>query len=73
MGKKQIKFYLDEIYRLVKPGGFFYLKAWKKSKIPFDDIVVLAEDYDLGKWEPLYHRTARIQTLFFETLLKKPT
>jgi putative sugar O-methyltransferase len=68
----QIEHYLAEIFRLVRPNGHFYLKAWKTSKIPFEGIVVRESDYALERWNQVYRRTPRIQSRFFETLLQKP-
>jgi putative sugar O-methyltransferase len=71
MRHDQIAYYLKEIHRLVKPGGHFYLKAWKESHIPFENIIVREEDYDLSGWEVVFRRTPAVQTRFFETLLRK--
>ncbi|AZO69881.1 MAG: putative sugar O-methyltransferase [Mesorhizobium sp.] len=68
----QIECYLSEIYRLVRPEGHFYLKAWKVSKIPFEGIVIRESDYPLERWERVYRRPPKIQSSFFETLLRKP-
>ena len=67
----QIDYYIGEIRRLVKHGGHFYLKAWKESHIPFEDIIVREHDYPLDGWDKIYRRTPKIQTRFFETLLQK--
>jgi putative sugar O-methyltransferase len=72
MRPDQINHYLEEIYRLVRPGGNFYLKAWKVSKIPFEEIIVREEDYPLDRWQTVYNRTPKVQSRFFETLLRKP-
>ena len=71
MRPDQIAHYIREIRRLVRPGGHFYLKAWKESHIPFENIIVREDDYPLGGWRTVYRRTPRIQTAFFETLLQK--
>ncbi|MDX8520449.1 putative sugar O-methyltransferase [Mesorhizobium dulcispinae] len=68
----QIEYYLSEIYRLVRPGGHFYLKAWKVSKIPFEEIVIRESDYPLERWDRVYRRSPKVQSSFFETLLRKP-
>jgi putative sugar O-methyltransferase len=72
MRMDQIRHYLSEIYRLVRPGGHFYLKAWKLSKNAIEGIEVREEDYPLGDWSEVFRRTPAVQTRFFETLLKKP-
>lgn len=68
----QIEHYLAEIFRLVRVDGHFYLKAWKTSTIPFEEIVIRESDYPLECWDRVYRRTPKIQSRFFETLLKKP-
>lgn len=73
MYHEQIRHYTKLIFRLVAPGGHFFLKAWKISKIPFDEIEVRYEDYGLDDWNQVYHRTSEIQTRFFETLLQRPS
>jgi putative sugar O-methyltransferase len=71
MRMDQIRHYLGEIHRLVRPEGHFYLKAWKVSRNPFEHIVVREEDYPLEPWQVIYRRTPEVQTRFFETLLRK--
>ncbi|MEO1467991.1 MAG: putative sugar O-methyltransferase [Pseudomonadota bacterium] len=72
MRKDQIAHYVAEMFRLLRPGGSFFFKAWKETRIPFDDIELRFEDYPLEGWDLVYHRTARVQTKFFEALLAKP-
>lgn len=72
MHPNQIAYYLDEIYRTTRPGGNFYFKAWKVSTIPFEDIVVREEEYPLDRWRRIYRREPKVQSHFFETLLRKP-
>ena len=72
MRMDQIRHYLAEIYRLVRRGGKFYLKAWKLSKNPVENIQIAEDDYPLANWTQLYRRTPAVQTRFFETLLEKP-
>lgn len=68
----QIDHYLNEIFRLVRPGGHFYLKAWKVSKNVHDGLQVGTDAYDLSRWDKVFWRTTDVQTLFFETLLRHP-
>lgn len=68
----QINHYLAEIYRLVKPGGHFYLKAWKESHIPFENVIIREGDYALSNWQEVFRRTPAVQTRFFEALLRRP-
>jgi len=72
MRPDQIVHYLGEIHRLTRPGGYFYLKAWKVSTIPFENIIVREKDYPLEAWEQVYRREPKVQSRFFETLLRKP-
>lgn len=72
MRRDQIDHYLTEIFRLVRPGGHFYLKAWKVSRLPLENIVTREDDYPLSGWERVWRRTAPVQTRFFETLLRHP-
>ncbi len=72
MRHDQIRYFIDEIFRLVRPEGYFYLKAWKVSNNPIEGIVVLESDYPLDDWNAVYRRTPLVQSRFFETLLQKP-
>lgn len=71
MRHDQIAYYIGEIRRVLKSGGHFYLKAWKESHIPFENIIVREEDYPLDGFHEIYRRTPRVQTAFFETLQHK--
>jgi len=69
MKPEQIRYYLKEISRLTKL--YFYMKEWKVSKIPFENVIVKEEDYAIPEgWQQLYWRTCKVQTLFFEALFK---
>lgn len=72
MRQAQVNYYLAEIFRLVRPGGHFFLKAWRVSKNPQSDFKINAEDYDLSQWEELFRRNSDVQTYFFETLVRHP-
>jgi putative sugar O-methyltransferase len=71
MRLEQIKYYFTQIRRLVRVPGWFYLKEWKVSRIPFENIVIRREDYPLAEWRILFDREAAVQTRFFEALLEK--
>lgn len=72
MRREQVDHYLTEIKRLVRPGGHFYLKAWKISNNPTGEFGINADDYDLADWRRVFWRTAKVQTRFFEALLARP-
>ena len=72
MRRDQIAHYLGEIFRLVRPGGHFYLKAWKVSRLPPEKIAIREADYPLSDWECVFRRPTAVQTRFFETLLRRP-
>ena len=72
MQRDQIAHYVDQIGRCVRPGGHFYLKAWKVSRATIPGGPLTFEDYGLDGWTEVYQRTARIHTEFFEALMQKP-
>ena len=72
MRRDQIDYYVGEIFRVVRPLGHFYLKAWKVSTLPFENIVIREDEYPLDDWRIVYRRTPKVQSHFFETLLQKP-
>jgi putative sugar O-methyltransferase len=71
MRLEQIRYFFTQIRRLVRDQGWFYLKAWKVSRIPFENIVIRQEEYPLAEWRILFERQAMVQTRFFEALLQK--
>lgn len=70
---EQIKYFFREIERLTKKDGYFYLKEFKNSYLRFDDVYIKVEDYPINNkiWKKVFFREAKIQTKFFEALLKK--
>ncbi|MSU59251.1 MAG: putative sugar O-methyltransferase [Pedosphaera sp.] len=54
MRLEQIKYYFTQIRRLVRDQGWFYLKEWKVSHIPFENIVIRQEEYPLSEWQILF-------------------
>ncbi len=65
----QITYYFQQISRLTK--GNVYLKQWRISRIPFEGIVIRETDYPIPtEWEIVYWRQCRVQTHFFETVLR---
>ncbi len=72
MRLEQIKYYFAQIRRLVRDQGWFYLKEWKVSHIPYENIVIREEEYPLAEWKILFEREAMVQTKFFEALLQRP-
>ena len=56
----QIEYYFGCIDRIVK--RYFYMKAWKVSKIPYDDIEVRELDYPArSNWKELFRRECPVQ------------
>ena len=73
MSLEQIRYYFAQIRRMTRQQGCFYLKQWKVSpQIPDHDFVIRREDYPFDDWQVLCEREAKIQTHFFEALLKRP-
>jgi putative sugar O-methyltransferase len=68
----QIRYYFDQIRRMLRPGGCFYLKQWKVSRIPFENVIIRQGDYPWTGWRVLVQREARVQTHFFEAMAQKP-
>jgi putative sugar O-methyltransferase len=72
MRPEQIAFYFSQFDRLLKDGGQFYFKAWKRSALPFENIVNRREDYPIPvSWICEFSRDAPIQTRFFEASYRK--
>jgi putative sugar O-methyltransferase len=67
----QIRYYFTQIRRLVRQAGCFYLKEWKVSRIPYENVIIRRGDYPFEGWDVLAEREVRIQTQFFEALLQK--
>lgn len=67
MRRDQIEYFFAQIERLT--ARYFYLKQWKVSRIPFDNIVIREEDYPArGEWTRLFRRECLVQTDFFEAM-----
>jgi hypothetical protein len=72
MRLEQIGFYLSQFDRLLKEGGAFYFKQWKRGAVPFEDVVIHQRDYPIPRnWTCDLSREAPIQTNFFEERYKK--
>ncbi len=72
MRLEQIGFYLSQFDRLLKEGGTFYFKQWKRGAVPFEDVVIHQRDYPIPKnWTCDLSREAPIQSKFFEERYKK--
>jgi putative sugar O-methyltransferase len=73
MRPEQIGFYFLEFDRLLKDGGLFYFKQWKRGVVPFENVVIHREDYPIpASWRCELSRQAPIQTRFFEARYRKP-
>lgn len=69
MKKKQIDYYFNTINRLIKK--YIYIKQWKISKNPSDNIIITERDYPiLDGWKQVYWRECKVKTKFFEALFK---
>ncbi len=63
----QIKYYFQVIRRVIRK--YAYLKEWKESRIPFEEIVIRESDYPIpADWKQLYWRTCAVQDQFFEAM-----
>jgi putative sugar O-methyltransferase len=67
----QIKYYFKQIERLTKLKGYFYFKEFKDSYIAYEDVHIKSGDYPINpKWKVVYLREAKVQTKFFEALVR---
>jgi putative sugar O-methyltransferase len=65
----QILYYFDCIDRLIKK--YVYLKQWKVSEIPHDNIIIREDDYPIREnWKEIYWRECKVKTDFFEALFR---
>jgi putative sugar O-methyltransferase len=72
MRLEQIAFYLSQFDRLLKDGGRFYFKEWKRGALPFENIIIRQEDYPIpASWNCELLQDAPIQTRFFEARYRK--
>jgi putative sugar O-methyltransferase len=72
MRPEQIAFYFSQFDRLLKDGGVFYFKQWKRGTLPFENIVIRQEDYPIpSSWRRELSQDAPIQTSFFESRYRK--
>jgi putative sugar O-methyltransferase len=72
MRPQQIAFYFSQFDRLLKNGGLFYYKQWKRGTVPFENVVIRREDYPIpASWRCELSREAPIQTEFFEARYRK--
>ncbi|MBN1551435.1 putative sugar O-methyltransferase, partial [bacterium] len=68
MRPEQIKSYFVTIDRL---SEYFYQKCWKKTTIPYDNIVLTENDYPfLPNWQKIFLRDCRVQSTYFEALFR---
>jgi putative sugar O-methyltransferase len=73
MRPDQIAFYFSQFDRLLKDGGQFYFKQWKRGAVLFENVVIRQEDYPIPQnWICELTREAPIQTSFFEARYRKP-
>jgi putative sugar O-methyltransferase len=68
MQPRQIRHYFETVDSL---SQYFYLKCWKKTKIPYDNISLTQEDYPfLPHWQNLFFRDCRVQSTYFEAMFQ---
>jgi putative sugar O-methyltransferase len=73
MRPEQIEFYFSQLDRLLKDGGQFYFKQWKRGTVLFENLVIREEDYPIpSSWICELSRQAPLQTRFFEARYRKP-
>ena len=73
MRLEQIAFYFVQFDRLLKTGGTFYFKQWKRGVVLFEDVIIRQEDYPIPRsWVCELSRQAPLQTSFFEARYRKP-
>ncbi len=67
----QIRYYFEILGRLLR--GYCYLKQWRESKIPYENVTIREADYPIPRsWRQLYWRPCAIQQRFFEALFELP-
>lgn len=67
----QICYYFGVLGRLVR--RYFYLKQWRESNIPFENVTIREGDYPIpADWRKLYWRPCAVQDYFFEALFELP-
>ena len=72
MRLEQISFYFSQFDRLLKEGGSFYFKQWKRGAVPFENVVIHQRDYPIPRnWVCELSREAPIQSKFFEERYRK--
>jgi putative sugar O-methyltransferase len=69
MRPEQLDYYFSQLDRVA--AGYVYLKQWKRTTIPYDNIVLEEKDYPIPRaWQQVFWRECAVQTRFFEALLK---
>ena len=69
MRPDQIEYYFGKVDELT--DKYLYFKEWKDTTIPFENIRLTEESYPIRKqWSRVYWRECKVQTHFFEALLK---
>ena len=72
MRPDQIAFYLGEFDRLLRVGGHFFTKQWRRTRVPFEKVAVAQDDYPIPpNWQTIFSRISRVQTRFFEALYQR--
>ena len=69
MRPDQIGYYFQCIDRLITK--YIYIKQWKVSKIPYENIYITEKDYPIrNNWKTVFWRECLVKTKFFEALFE---
>ena len=72
MRPERIEYYFGLVDRLTQ--AYMYIKQWKTTRVPFEDVEVRESDYPFrAHWSRVFQRECRVQTYFFEALLRLET
>ena len=72
MTSDKIAYFLDQFDRILRTSGSFYLKAWKRSVLPVDNVVTERADYPIpAHWQLEIEATTEFHPDFFEVVYEK--
>ena len=72
MTADKIAFFLEQFDRILRTSGNFYLKAWKRSVLPVDNVVTERADYPIpAHWQLKIEATTEFHPDFFEVVYEK--
>lgn len=71
MRPEQIQYYFRQFERLAKNNSYLYIKELKDTELFGEGgIHIKISDYPINNWTKIFLKTAEVQTLFFDALLK---